>query len=156
MSAGRPRHLILPDEVDAWLADSAVRVVTYHNTDRVSADAILRDGPRVELSRTGSYGQGFYTSTVPDPFFGEVQIAVAVRLRRPLTMHFDEMDQLMRRLVLRLSPLDPRLTLLQSRRIRRELLAEGYDGIIVRDAGGDGVDYVIALVDTVVRVVESR
>ena len=29
--------------------------------------------------------------------------------------------------------------------IRRTLLREGYDGIIVRDAGGDGLDYVIAL-----------
>lgn len=156
MGASRPSQLIVHEEVDDWLADSAIRVITYHNTDRRSADVILRDGPRIERSWIGSYGQGFYTSTVPDPSFGEVPVTVAVRLRRPLMMRFDEMDQFMRHLVIRFSPLDPRLTPLQGRRIRRELLSEGYDGIIVRDAGGDGVDYVIALRDETVRVVEGQ
>jgi hypothetical protein len=43
-----------------------------------------------------------------------------------------------------------------ARRIRRELLAGGYDGLVVYDGGGDGVDYVIALVEGIVRVVTER
>ena len=37
--------------------------------------------------------------------------------------------------------------------IRLELMRLGYDGIVVVDGGGDGVDYVIALVSEAVRVV---
>jgi hypothetical protein len=38
--------------------------------------------------------------------------------------------------------------------IRLEFLRQGYDAMIVRDAGGDGIDYVIALDGSIVRVVE--
>ncbi len=38
-------------------------------------------------------------------------------------------------------------------RIRDELLRAGYDGIIVRDGGGDGIDYVIAIDNATVKVV---
>ena len=156
MTAGRPPHIISRDEVDAWLADSAVRVVTYHNTDRRSAAAITRHGPSVERSRIGSYGQGFYTATTPDPFHGEFELAVAARLRRPVIGHITVMDDVMDRLALRLSPLNPSITPTLARRIRRELLAEGYDGIVVYDGGGDGIDYVIALVDATIRIVVDR
>jgi hypothetical protein len=37
--------------------------------------------------------------------------------------------------------------------IRRHLLELGYDGIVVWDGGGDGIDYVVAIVDDCVRVV---
>jgi hypothetical protein len=156
VSAGRPPHLIAPDEVDAWLADSVVRVVTFHNTDRRSTAAILRDGARVGRSRNGSYGQGFYTATLPDPFHGELELTVAVRLLSPLVGHVSAMGPFMDRLALRLGPLDPSITPGLARQIRRELLAEGYDGIVAYDGGGDGIDYVIALVDEAVRIVVDR
>lgn len=37
--------------------------------------------------------------------------------------------------------------------MRLELLSLGYDGIVIRDGGGDGVDYVIALDAATVKVV---
>ena len=42
------------------------------------------------------------------------------------------------------------------RQLRRELLRSGYDGLIVGDAGGDGIDYVIAIVDESVRIVVEK
>jgi len=38
-------------------------------------------------------------------------------------------------------------------RIRQQLVQQGYDAIIVRDGGGDGIDYVVALVASTVKVV---
>ena len=85
MSAGRPPHIISPDDVDAWLADSAVRVVTYHRTTRWAARSILERGVDMQLSRIGAYGQGFYTSTrTPGEELGDVTLPVAIRLQRPL------------------------------------------------------------------------
>lgn len=156
MSAGRLSHIISPDEVDDWPAGSAIRVITYHNTDRRSAAAILRDGARVERTRIGSYGQGFYTPTVPDRFHGEFELAVAVRLLSPLAGHVDAMSDFTDRMASRLSPLNPSITPMLARRIRRELLADGYDGIVVYDGGGDGIDYVIALVDNAIRIIVDR
>jgi len=152
----RPPHVIAPDEVDTWLADSAVRTVTYHNTDRMAAASIVRDGPKVERSRIGSYGQGFYTATVPDPFHGEIELTLALRLRTPLIGHALDLDTLLDRLALRLSPENPAITPLLARRIRREFLSEGYVGIVAYDAGGDGIDYAIALVNDTIRVVVER
>ena len=37
--------------------------------------------------------------------------------------------------------------------IRLHLLELGYDGIVVWDGGGDGIDYVVAIVDGSVKVV---
>jgi hypothetical protein len=156
VSAGRPSHIIAPDEVDAWLADSAVRVVTYHNTDRSSADAILRDGVDVERSRFGSSGQGFYTTTVPDPFYGETSVMTAVRLHTPLVGPMDDVADLVDRLAQRFSPFDPRITPPIARQVRQELLAAGYDGVVAYDAGGDGIDYVVALISDAVRIVVAQ
>jgi len=41
------------------------------------------------------------------------------------------------------------------RRIRRALLDAGYDGLVIRDGGGDGVDYVIAMAADCVRIVSE-
>lgn len=85
MTANRPPHVIASDAVDAWLADSAVRVVTYHRTSALGARSILERGVDIERSQIGAYGQGFYTATVPldEDLFGTT-LAVAIRLERPL------------------------------------------------------------------------
>ena len=155
MSAARPPHLISPDDVDAWLADSAVRVVTYHRTTRLGARSILERGIDIRRSRIGAYGQGFYTVTNPDVFHGDAIITTAVRLRNPLVGGFDDLSEYFDRLTARFSPLERLLTPVVASQIRRQLLSDGYDGIVVHDGGGDGIDYVIALVDDVVRVVVS-
>ena len=93
---------------------------------------------------------------MPDPFHGELELTVAVRLRSPLAGHVTEMSDFTDRLAVRLSPLNPSITPTLARRIRRELLAERYDGIVVYDGGGDGIDYVIALVNETIRIVVDR
>jgi hypothetical protein len=151
-----PPHLIRRRDVAAWLADSVNQRVTYHNTTPLAAAGILRLGVRIEASRIGSFGQGFYTATTPDPFFGEAEIAVAVRLLNPLMGHLDAIEAQMEQLTERLSPGSPRITPSLAPRIRRHLLAARYDGLVIRDGGGDGIDHVIALVDGNVRVIVDR
>jgi hypothetical protein len=153
VSAGRPPHIISPEDVDAWLADSAVRVVTYHNTDRRSADAILRDGVQIERSWNGSFGRGFYTTTVPDPFYGEIAMTVAVRLLHPLHGDEDRVGDVVAMISRRVGDRTGRLSPPVAAAVRQELLSLGYDGIVVVDGGGDGVDYVIALEARAVKVV---
>jgi hypothetical protein len=151
--SSRPSHLIAPDEVAAWLADSANQRVTYHRTMRTAADDILRRGIDVTRSRIGAYGQGFYTATVAEPQPGQVVLAVAIRTTTPLRGQADEIgpfiDGLVTRLFRRPTPISPSV----AAAIRRELLALGYDSLMIDDAGGDGIDYVVALDASSVKVV---
>ena len=150
-----PGHLIRRADVAAWLAESVVKDVTFHRTTVEAARAIRERGVRIDASRVGTFGQGFYTATTTDAFFGdgEVAVAVAVDLRRPLVGHADDIGDEVDALAARLRPSDPRITWDLAVRIRRELVAIGYDGIVAFDAGGDGIDYVVALIDGVTRVV---
>src|SRR5207248_5022187 len=140
--ARRPPHLIEPSEVAAWLADLVVKSVTYHNTTPQAAAIIRRYGVDIDASRIGSVGQGFYTTTVPDVVFGDVAVPVAIRLRDSLIGHLDDLAIARERLVGRLNPTTRRLTPDVGRLIRHEPLNAGYDGLVVDDAGGAGVDYV--------------
>ncbi len=131
-----------------------VKTVTYHRTSVFAARGIIAHGVRITRSMIGSFGQGFYTSTVPDEFYGDAEVTVAVRTRQPLvgdlTSVSDEIDRLARRFS-RTGQITPPV----ATRIRLELLAAGYDAIVVRDAGGDGTDYVVALEEGTVKVVET-
>ena len=149
----RPAHVITSAEVDGWLADSVVKVVTYHRTSSAAARSIVERGVRIERSRIGSYGQGFYTAKEPDEFYGKVKVTVAVMLRSPVVGSIDELDRLVDRLARRFDPRRGKLTPPVAALVRRDFVASGYDGIVVRDGGGDGNDIVIALHDQIVRVV---
>jgi hypothetical protein len=151
----RPSHVIRPDEVDAWLADSTVRTVTYHRTSAAAARSILERGPSVERSRIGMYGQGFYSSTMPDPFYGEAEVAVAVRLRRAFVGTVEEVDALIDPLVRRFDPRQGRLSPSVAASIRRALVAAGYDGLVVWDGLGDSNDLVVTLDDRAIRVIRD-
>ena len=140
-------------EVDAWLAASAVRVLTYHNTDHRSAQHIAAHGVDIARCRVGTYGQGFYTATQPDPFFGEVELTVAVRLVAPLRGNDDYVGQFIDRIAEQHAAPGGRLTPEVGRSVRRELLRLGYDGIVVENVDGEGIDYVIALEERAVKVV---
>jgi hypothetical protein len=152
-TAARPPHVIAPDEVAAWLANSVNKVVTYHRTTREAAYDILEHGIDIGRSRIGSYGQGFYTATETDPLFGSVELAVAVRLTRPLVGDVEEVAEQVDAVAPRTRAGQVRITPAVAIAIRRELLGLGYDGIIVRDAGGDGIDYVVALLEESIRIV---
>jgi hypothetical protein len=155
VSAGRPLHLISPAEVDGWLADSVVKVVTYHRTSMLAARLIVERGVDVTRSQFGAYGQGFYTGTEPEPFYGPAQIVAAIRLRSPLLGHIDDIASYVDSLVDELDPLHHRMTPVVARLIRLRLLDAGYDGIVIEDGGGDGIDYVIAMISETVRIVSE-
>ena len=152
-SGDRPPHLIALDDVGEWLLDSVNGRVTYHRTSVQAARDIIRRGVDVSRSRIGSYGQGFYTATETDPFYGPVEIAVAIRLTQPLQGDHPYVEATIDVIVQRLQPGARDLSPALSARVRRELMRLGYDGIMIRDAGGDGIDYVIALEDRTVKVV---
>ncbi len=148
-----PPHVITRAEVATWLADSAVKTVTFHRTSPAAARAIVERGVRVEHSRIGSYGQGFYTTTEPDEFYGGAEVTIAVRSLSPLVGSMEEVDAIVDRLVRRHDPRRGELSPRVAAAVRRDLLANGYDGLVVRDGDGDGNDLISALRDDIVRVV---
>lgn len=153
MTARRPAHLITSAEVDGWLADSVVTSVTYHRTSRQAARDIVEHGADIGSSWIGTYGQGLYSATVADQFFGEAEVAVAIRARNPLRGRWDEVGDYVDHLVRTLRPQDRGLTPSGAVAVRRGLPGLGYDGIVAIDAGGDGIDYVIAIAEGTVKVV---
>lgn len=59
-----PPHVITPDELPTWLADSALPEPVWHLTSAGNADAIYERGVRVDVS--GSLPcRGFYCSLTP-------------------------------------------------------------------------------------------
>jgi hypothetical protein len=150
----RPPYLIRPDEVDAWLADSVNQRVTYHRTTHAAAQNILERGVDISRSRIAAYGQGFYTATDVRELAGDADLAVAVRTRHPLVGHVDDMIPYFTDLVDLLTGGRGALTQAVAARIRQTLLDLGYDCVIIQDAGGDDVDFVIALHGHLVKVVQ--
>jgi hypothetical protein len=67
----------------------------------------------------------------------------------------DEVEDFIDHIAVRLNPPRGDITPTVATGIRRELLRPGYDGIIVPDGGGDGVDWVIALIEDTVKVVDE-
>ena len=151
----RPAHLIAPGEVAAWLADSANRRITYHRTTREAAANIVAKGVDIERSVIGTFGQGFYTVTDPQDLPGDAEVTVAVRILHGLVGPYDAVEDFIDALVHqrfgRQQPITPQI----ARVIREELRRLGYDGIVAFDGGGDGIDYVIALLPAAVKVVLS-
>jgi hypothetical protein len=153
--SGRPAHLIERHEVAAWLADSAVQYVTYHCTSREAAERIKAVGVDPTRSRVGAFGQGFYTSTEEEEEFGPVILTVAILLQNPLSGTMAEVEEFVDRIAIRLNPPRGEITTAVAAGIRRELLRLGYDGMVIPDGGGDGADWVIALVGDAVKVVDE-
>ncbi|MFN8633330.1 MAG: hypothetical protein U0893_05695 [Chloroflexota bacterium] len=154
-TADRPPHLISPDAVADWLAGSAVLAVTYHRTSRESAERIRRTGVVPARSRVGTFGAGFYTASVEEEEYGPATLVVAIRLVSPLSGDLDDVEAIIDRIAARLNPPRGEITEAVAQAIRLELLNLGYDGIIVRDGGGDGVDWVVALTGASVKVVDE-
>jgi hypothetical protein len=140
--------------VDAWLADSVNKRVTYHRTTREAAREILEHGVDIGRSRIAAYGQGFYTATDPEGVAGDTILRVAIRAQHPFVAEFEDAEQYMEEATRRLGRGSTRLTPVIAARVRQELLALGHDAIVVRDGGGDGIDYVIALVAANVKVLQ--
>jgi hypothetical protein len=147
------RHIISVAEVSVWLAGSATSIVTFHRTSAFAAREIMKRGVSLERCRTGAYGHGFYSSTVVDDYHGDTTVSVAIRLVRPVVGHMDDVVRMIDDLVYaaygRLRSLTPDVAM----EISRRLLRLRYDGLVIHDAGGDGIDYVVALHPRSVKVV---
>ena len=128
-------HLILPSQVSAWLADSRVKAVTYHRTTPVAAADLVERGVRIERSRIGAYGQGFYTVTRPDVAGGPAVLTVAVKLTTPREATEAQIADLVDNIVRQRFPRSRGIGAEESAGVRRELLSMGYDGLIIHDAG---------------------
>jgi len=79
-------------------------------------------------------------------------VTVAVRAQRPLMDDANKLEPFFNELAER-SGGRGGVTTAVAARMRAALLDLGYDSLIIRDAGGDGVDYVIALHRSQVKVV---
>jgi hypothetical protein len=101
-------------------------------------------------------GAGFYTATERDTFFGPVIVEAAIRLVHPLVGTDHEIEIVVDAIARRHRPQDLGLSAQGSRAVRRELLDLGYDGLVIYDGGGDGIDYVIALDGATVRIVVDQ
>jgi hypothetical protein len=139
----RPPHQITRDEVAAWLADSVVNTVTVHRTDERSARAILERGVEIALtSADAGWGQGFYSSTIPDTQYGDAQVLVAVRLIHPLVIQDSVRDA---------ETLETLLQQADTDHFREAIQGAGYDGVVVHFGPGDLM--VVAFRDDQVKVV---
>jgi hypothetical protein len=127
----------------------------YHRTSAEAAARIRRLGVDPERSRVGSFGCGFYTATVEEEEYDPNGVTVAIRLMNPLTGRFADVEEAIDRIAVQLNPPGGQISPSIAAAIRRELLQLGYDGIIVPDGGGDGVDWVIALTGATVKVVNE-
>ena len=136
-----------------WLAGSRVLTVTYHRTDPISARSIVERGVSIGRSRIGSYGQGLYTSTIPNPEYGDYEVVMAIRLVAPLTGNDVQVGEIIDSLAVAEGAPGGRITPPIAAAVRRALLRLGYDGIVVFDGDGDGIDLVVAIREDTVRVV---
>jgi hypothetical protein len=141
-----PAHMIDREEAPTWLAGSAWGRITIHQTSASDARRIIEEGIRIErTARDAAWGQGFYTTTRPDPQYGDTGIRVAIRLMRPFVAE-DPIDGQER--------VDALLAEAGSEDVRAVLLAAGFDGVIVHRRWRDEV-WVIAYDDSQVRVVRD-
>lgn len=138
-----PLHLIGPDEVAAWLADSIVKTVTIHRTDQISARDITERGVDIgRASPDAGWGRGFYSTLIPDRRFGEAEVRIAVRLVRPLVILDSVRDaEVLETLTSRAANDD----------FREAILAGSYDGVVIHFGPGDIT--VVAFWDEQVKVV---
>jgi hypothetical protein len=121
--------------------------MTVHQTDEAAARSLLDEGVRIDRTDpNAAWGQGFYSSTLPDRQYGGVSVRVAVRLVRPLVIHDTVRDsELLDELMVRTS----------APTYRDAVLAAGYDGLVLHFGPGD--TWVVAFMDEQVKVVvEAR
>ena len=138
--AGRRR--IAENEVAAFLDGSQNAGVTIHRTTEASARSIISDGVSMaKTSKTGAYGQGFYTSESALLDYGEGEVRLAIRSKNPLQGRvpdiFDKMNEL-------------GVDSAGGEATRKALLDAGYDSIVLLDSRRH---WVIGLVEENIMVV---
>jgi hypothetical protein len=82
-------------------------------------------------------------------------VAVALRASRPLMGDINEIGEIVDTAAEQVGSPGGRVTPTIAAAIRSEFLRLGHDSIVVQDAGGDGIDYVVALQASCVKVIIS-
>jgi hypothetical protein len=83
-------------------------------------------------------------------------LTVAIKTRRPLIGSMAEIESIIDEMGRRLRPRAMgRMDRDVAAAVRWELIELGYDGLVIFDAGGDGIDYVVAFLQETVKVVQS-
>ena len=78
----------------------------------------------------------------------------ALRTRHPLIGSLAEIEPIIDEMGRRLRPRAMgRMNRDVAATVRRELILLGYDGLVIHHAGGDGIDYVVAILRETVKVV---
>jgi hypothetical protein len=145
----RPQHLphiVTPEEARRWLHRSAIERITFHRTDAVAARHIVADGVIIPTDGLQpAWGFGFYSSTRPDPQYGDTEVRVAVRLVSPLVLPDT---------VSGAEGMDNLLAEAGTEDTRAALLAAGYDGVVLHLQHGE--IWVVAYHPDQVKIVRER
>ena len=161
---GRAATHIAPGDVAAWTKDNAPEVpsIGYHAG---TPEHILRlDQQGIDVARNlhGTWGRGCYMHMEHDVTmrYGPAEVRVAIRMQKPF---FIDNPKTWQRLVDKFAKGAPHDWDVVMNRFTDDLIAKGYDGIIVRAeqfnalAGTPGADLdeIIAIKPGTVRVIET-
>jgi hypothetical protein len=137
-------HLIRSGAVAKSLEGSLLTAPVFHCTSLESTEHIIERGIDLWRNRTAVYGRGFYLSSQPIERYGPGIVRAAVKLRNPLVVPLDEFPDLVQNWGVAFDDPDA---------IRQQVLARGFDGIIVKGAdfnrANQEVDIVVVDVRTI-------
>src|SRR5262245_20427385 len=118
-------HLIRPGDVAEFLEGSFLTAPVFHCTSLEAWEEIIERGVDLWRNRTAVFGRGFYPSSQPIERYGPGVVRAAVKLRNPLVVPLDEFPDLIQNWGAAFDDPDA---------IRQQVLARGFDGIIVKGA----------------------
>ncbi len=141
-------HQIHSSDVPKFVEESVLKDPAFHCTSLESREEIIERGIDLLRNRTAVFGRGFYLSSKPIERYGLGIIRVAVSMRNPLVAPLDEFPDLVQNW--RVAFDDPDA-------IRHEVLARGFDGIIVQGAdfnrANQEVDIIVVIDISTVRII---
>lgn len=122
-----PSHQIRAQDVDAFLATSAIKQPYIHASTPAARDRIRTHGVESRFDPTGLYGVGLYTSKAHHKAYGDATTQLAIRMERPFETTIDDFHRDARSIIddyqLR-HPHEP-----SAIAHRNALVEAGYDGI---------------------------
>ncbi len=128
-------------DVGDFLKDSAYPYTAFHgNTNRETYENVAAKGALVEKNKRSAFGQGFYTTTSPGGW-GDDIVEVAVNTTHPWIGTGDEFRAQFTH------------GIEDKYNAHEAVLAAGHDAAILRNQGGEGVDWVIGYRDDIMKIV---
>jgi hypothetical protein len=144
----RNSHLIRPGDVAEFLRGSVLTAPTFHCTSLEWREEIVARGVDLWRNRTAIFGRGFYLSSQPIERYGPGVVRAAVKLQHPLVVPLDEFPDLVQNWGVAFDDPDA---------IRQEVLARGFDGIIVKGAdfnrANQEVDIIVVIDIRTIRII---